>query len=79
MPDRVGQVWEFNDGLIFLVIRSREDEERDVYSHDVFVLHDGTDGTEELSTGMVSDDWSERRGDGLAWERYANHNERWRL
>ena len=79
MPDRVGQVWEFNDGMIFLVVSSCEDEERGVYSHDVFILHEGTDNHEEFSTGMLSNDWSERRGDGMAWERPANHDERWRL
>lgn len=73
MTDRVGQIWEFTDGLIVLVVASKDSGFRGESLHDVVVLTNGYAVSYEPAD--VVRDWVDGR-DGGSWER---STKRWRI
>jgi len=69
--DRVGQTWEFYDGLIIYVIASEPDASGTVI-HDVLVLYNAA-GPARFAPGTFSPRWHEKS----AWE--SRPEERWRI
>lgn len=81
MIDRTGQTWEFDDGLMILIVRSRPidpDEHHDT-EHDALVLRRlaGSE-PEDTKPGCVSVGWWE--SDARLWvETREKFRERWRV
>lgn len=70
MIDRVGQVWEFSDGLVLLVVRTSVAtfNEKGAVKHDVIVLVEGTD-SELLVSGKLDSGWLE--SDVRTWDSFS--------
>ena len=78
--DRVGEVWEFDDGMITLVVtsRARKGQAHEVgpTEHDVIVLRGCLDLTDDTPEGSFSEGWHE--SEGLTWDDRVRSG-RWRI
>lgn len=75
--NRVGEVWEFDDGLVFVVLSTSPANVDGEFYHDVLILKEGTDYNEDMTAGTTNDGWMEHYD--RSWEREELHDDRWRV